>query len=253
MKLNEGQSGKLTLVSAPPGFGKTTLVSEWLSQRPSGHSAAWLSLEDSDNDPTRFFAYFIGALQMIDRKIGQALSTTQLPPPDSVMNLLINDITAAANSFVFVLDDYHLISNTAVHQAVAYFIDHAPPPMHLVIISRADPPFSLSRLRVRRRLTEIRARDLRFTMAEAADFLHHTMGVDLSAAEVAMLEKRTEGWAAGLQLAAHSLQLEDDKLAFLTAFAGDDRYIADYLVEEVLTTNRRRYRHSYCKPRSSTG
>lgn len=234
-KLNAGLAGKLTLISAPPGFGKTTLVSKWLNQLSTDQNAAWLSLEESDNDATRFFAYLIGAFQIIQRSIGQDLTITQLPPPDSVMGYLINDITAVSQSFILVLDDYHLITAPAIHQAMAYLFEHIPPHMHLVIISRADPPISLSRLRVRGSLIEIRARDLRFTAVEAAEFLHKTMGLDLSADEVALLERRTEGWVAGLQLAAHSLQLEDDKLTFLTAFAGDDRYIADYLLEEVLT------------------
>ena len=234
-KLNAGLAGKLTRISAPPGFGKTTLVSKWLNQLSTDQNAAWLSLEESDNDATRFFAYLIGAFQIIQRSIGQDLTITQLPPPDSVMSYLINDITAVSQSFILVLDDYHLITAPAIHQAMAYLFEHIPPHMHLVIISRADPPISLSRLRVRGSLIEIRARDLRFTAVEAAEFLHKTMGLDLSADEVALLERRTEGWVAGLQLAAHSLQLEDDKLTFLTAFAGDDRYIADYLLEEVLT------------------
>jgi len=234
-KLNAGLDGKLTLVSAPPGFGKTTLVSEWLSQTPAGYELAWLSLEENDNDPTQFFAYLIGALQTVHPEIGQDLAlASQLPPPEIAVAMLINDITAVARPVLLVLDDYHLITTTAIHQAILYLVDHMPATLHLVIISRADPPFSLSRIRVRRQLTEVRVRDLRFTTAEAGDFLHQTMGLELTPDEVALLESRTEGWVAGLQLAAHSLQLEDNKLAFLTAFAGDDRYIADYLLEEVL-------------------
>ena len=233
-ELNGGLSGKLSLVSAPPGFGKTTLVAEWIQQLPPEQEVAWLSLDKGDNDPTHFFAYLIAALQTINAGIGQDLTVAQLPPPEAVMGSLINDITAVSQAIVLVLDDYHVLIEPAVHQALMYLVEHMPGHMHLVIISRADPPFSLSRLRVRRQLTEIRARDCRFSTEEAARFLLESMALDLSMPEVTLLEKRTEGWVAGLQLAAHSLRHEEDKLAFLTAFAGDDRYIADYLVEEVL-------------------
>jgi len=235
-KLSAGLDGKLTLVSAPAGFGKTTLMSGWLDQLPFDDRLAWLSLEESDNDPTRFFAYLVGALQTIHPTFGQSLApTSPLPPPESAMHLLINETTVVSQRFILVFDDYHFITLPDIHQAVVYLLEHMPPHMHLVIISRSDPPFSLSRWRVRNQLTEIRARDLRFTPAEATEFLNQTMALALSLEEVALLEKRTEGWIAGLQLAAHSLQAEDDNTIFLTDFAGDDHYIADYLVEEVLT------------------
>ena len=236
-KLNEGLMGKLTLASAPAGFGKTTLISTWLNQLAATHKTAWLSLDESDNDPVRFFAYFIGALQTVETAVGQSLAnTSQLPPAEVAMQLLLPEITAVSHPFILVLDDYHLINTPDIHKAIETLLTYSPPQMHLVIISRADPPFSLSKLRVRRQLTEIRARDLRFTPDEATEFLNQIMGLFLSPQEVSLLEKRTEGWIGGLQLAAHSLQMEADKTAFLTAFAGDDRYIADYLLEEVLAS-----------------
>jgi LuxR family maltose regulon positive regulatory protein len=235
-KLSAGLDSKLTLVSAPAGFGKTTLITGWLDQLSSDNRIAWLSLEESDSDPSRFFAYLIGALQTVNPTIGQDLMlNSPLPPLESAMLVLINEITAVSQPLTLVLDDYHLITTPAIHQAMVYLLAHMPTQMHLVLISRADPTFSLSRWRVRHELTEIRARDLRFTLEEATEFLNQTMTLALSPEEVTLLEQRTEGWIAGLQLAAHSLQLEDDSTTFLTAFAGDDRYIVDYLVEEVLT------------------
>jgi len=235
-KLNAGLSGRLTLVSAPAGFGKTTVIAGWLGQLPVERRVAWISLEENDSDPPRFLAYLIGALQTIFPSTGRdLLATSPFPPLDTAIHFLIHEVAVIAHPCLLVLDDYHLITTPTIHQAMATFIEHMPPGMHLVIISRADPPFSLSRWRVRRQMTEIRARDLRFSPAEATKFLNQTMALALSPTEVALLEKRTEGWIAGLQLAAHSLLSEDDHTDFLTAFAGDDRYVADYLVEEVLT------------------
>lgn len=241
-KLNEGLgageagfAGKVSLVSAPPGFGKTTLVSEWLDQLPESVETAWLSLEPSDNDPARFFAYLTGALQTVEPELGRYLEApVQIPPPDVAAEMLLRDLADISRPLILVLDDHHVISTPAINRAVAFMVERLPPLMHLVVIGRADPSFSLSRLRVRRQLTEIRAQDLRFNLEEAAEFLNLSMGLRLSADEVALLESRTEGWAAGLQLAAHSLQLGGDKEAFLNSFAGDDRYVADYLMEEVL-------------------
>lgn len=237
-KLNAGLSGRLSLISAPPGFGKTTLVADWINQLAPGYKAGWLALEESDNDLARFFTYLIAALKSVFPQAGQELEQDQLPPPETTMAYLINDLTAVSPNVLLVLDDYHLLTTPAVHQAIHYLIEHSPPNLQLVIISRSDPPFSLSKLRVRGQLTEIRARDLRFSTAEAALFLRESMGLNLSRQEVTMLENRTEGWIAGLQLAAHSLRFQDNSQAFLTAFAGDDRYIADYLVEEVLNQQR---------------
>ena len=232
--LNAGMDGQLTLISAPAGFGKTTLVSEWLSQLPAESHVAWLSLDGGDDDPSRFLSYLVGALQAIDPSIGQHLVSGSPVPLESAVGMLINDMASASQSFILALDDYHLITTAGIHQAMAYLIDHTPRQLQLVIISRSDLPFSLSRLRARRQLTEVRARDLRFTLAESADFLNQTMGLALTEEEVALLEGRTEGWIAGLGLAAYSLRLQEDKTSFVTLFAGDDRYIADYLLEEVL-------------------
>lgn len=234
-QLNEGVSGKLTLVSAPPGFGKTTLVCTWLNQLAASHKAAWLSLDENDNDPVRFFDYFIGALQRVDPAAGQSLTNASpLPPTGVAMQLVLMGMSPALQPCLVVLDDYHVIGNRDIHEAIETLIAYAPPSMHLVIISRADPPFSLSKLRVRRQLCEIRARDLRFDLDEADTFLKRIMGLSLTSAEIELLGRRTEGWIGGLQLAAHSLQFESNKTTFLTAFAGNDRYIADYLMEEVL-------------------
>ena len=234
-RLNEGLHCKLTLISAPAGFGKTTLVSEWVAgcERP----AAWLSLDEGDNDPARFLAYLVAAFQTIAPTIGagvlDALQSPQ-PPTEAILTALLNEIITLPDSFVLVLDDYHVIDAKAVDLALTFLLEHLPPQMHLVIATREDPPLLLARLRARGQLTELRAADLRFTAAEAAAFLDQVMALDLSAEEVAVLETRTEGWIAGLQLAALSLQGHEDIPRFIRAFAGDHRYIVDYLVEEVL-------------------
>ncbi|MEO8395161.1 MAG: helix-turn-helix transcriptional regulator, partial [Chloroflexota bacterium] len=234
-RLNEGLHRKLTLVSAPAGFGKTILVSQWLADcdRP----VAWLSLDEGDNDVTRFLAYLVAALQRIEAKIGaSALGLLQSPQPpiEPILTALLNEITTLPDAFVLVLDDYHVIDATPVDEALTFLLEHLPAQMHLVITTREDPQLPLARLRVRSQLTELRAADLRFTPSEAAEFLNRGMGLSLSAEDVAALEDRTEGWIAGLQLAALSLQGHRDIPGFIRAFAGDHRYIVDYLVEEVL-------------------
>jgi LuxR family maltose regulon positive regulatory protein len=243
-QLDQGLTAHLTLVAAPTGFGKTTLLSEWLSERQ--HPAAWLSLDKSDNDPARFLGYLIAALQMIHTDAGQAartlLRSPQPPPMESVLTVLINEIATAWGDasplpgarYTLVLDDYHLISAQAVHDAVTFLLDHLPPQMHLVILTRADPPLPLARLRAHNQLAEIRADHLRFTPDEATAFLSQVMGVELSTEDIATLEAHTEGWIAGLQLAALSLQSSKDAPSFVAAFTGSHRYIVDYLVEEVL-------------------
>ena len=238
---------RLTLISAPAGFGKTTLLSEWIQQ--SERPTAWLSLDEGDNDPVRFLAYLIGALQRVDEAIGQSVQGILQSPPlpsaasasrsetmwiEGLMTALINDITAAAARTTLVLDDYHLIHAASIHHAVRFLLEHQPPIMHMVIATREDPPLPLPRLRARGQVTEVRERDLRFTVEEAAAFLNQTMGLHLAPQAVAALEARTEGWIAGLQLAALSLQDREDVDAFIAAFAGDDRHVMDYLVEEVL-------------------
>ncbi|HNE02884.1 MAG TPA: LuxR C-terminal-related transcriptional regulator [Anaerolineales bacterium] len=227
---------KLTLISAPAGFGKSTLASEMLAV--CGQPAAWLSLDENDNDLARFLVYFISALQSISPNLGaeilNIIQTQQLPPIDSLLTALLNEIATLTNDFILVLDDYHLVDSKSVDEALTFFIDHLPPQMHLVITTREDPSLPIPRLRARNQLTEIRAADLRFTAAEAAEFLNQVMSLELSVEEIASLENRTEGWIAGLQLAALSMKGQQDIHGFIQAFAGDHRYIVDYLAEEVL-------------------
>ena len=227
---------KLTLVCAPAGFGKTTLLSEWAAR--CGRPVAWLSLDESDNDPARFLAYLIAALQGVAPGIGQgvlgALDAPQPPPVAPLLVGLINELAAAPAPFVLVLDDYHLVEGQAIHQTLAFLLDHQPPQMHLAISTRTDPPLPLARLRARGQMLELRQADLCFSADEAGQFLRQVMALDLPVGEVEALAARTEGWIAGLQMAGLSLQGCPDTAAFVRAFAGSDRYILDYLVEEVL-------------------
>ncbi|MBA3473304.1 MAG: hypothetical protein H0T57_08795 [Rubrobacter sp.] len=235
-RLNEGLHRKLTLISAPAGFGKTTLVSEWVAgcERP----AAWLSLDEGDNDPTRFLAYLVAALRTIAADIGEGvlgvLQSPQPPPTESILTALLNEITTIPDDFVLVLDDYHVIDAKPVDNALAFLLEHLPPRMHLVIATREDPHLPLARLRVQGQLSELRAADLRFTPSEAAGFLNQVMGLNLSAEDIAALETRTEGWIAGLQLAAISMQGHKDAASFIESFTGSHHFVLDYLVEEVL-------------------
>lgn len=237
-RLNEGLhfTPGVTLVSAPAGFGKTTLISEWIASK--NLPVAWLSLDQNDNDPARFLIYLTSALQTISPTLGvevlEVLQASQAPALESVLTVLLNEITALPNGLILVLDDYHLIDSKSVDQALAFLVEHLPPQLHLVITTREDPTLPLSRLRARRQLVELRASDLRFTPTEAADFLNQVMSLNLSPEQVAALETRTEGWIAGLQLAALSMKDNRDVAEFIQAFAGEHRYIVDYLVEEVL-------------------
>jgi len=238
-RLDQGTERKLTLVSAPPGFGKSTLLAEWVAaSQAKKRTPAWVSLDASDNDPAQFWVYFITALQKIQSELGQRalalLQSPQTPPIESVLTTLINEINAVEYDFALILDDYHVIDAQPIHDGIEFLLDHLPPQMHLIIASRSDPPLPLARLRGRGESTELRAADLRFTPDEAAAFLNQVMGLNLSVSDVAALETRTEGWIAGLQLAALSMQGREDVSGFIRAFAGDDRYIVDYLVEEVL-------------------
>jgi LuxR family maltose regulon positive regulatory protein len=234
--LDEGLHRRLTLICAPAGFGKTTLLSEWIATLPQ--PAAWLSLDEGDKDPTRFLAYLVTALQTIENSIGEGvlgmLQSTQPTPTESVLTALLNEITTVPDDFVLVLDDYHLIDSRPVDDAIAFLIEHLPPRMHLVIVTREDPQLPLARLRVWGQLTELRATDLRFTRDEAAEFLKGFMNLDLSAEDIAALETRTEGWIAGLQLAAISMQGHEDATDFIRSFTGSHHFVLDYLVEEVL-------------------
>ncbi|MGF1471323.1 MAG: LuxR C-terminal-related transcriptional regulator [Rubrobacteraceae bacterium] len=235
-RLDEGLHRKLTLVSAPAGFGKTTLLSEWLSG--SQRSAAWLSLDEGDNDPIRFLTYLVATLQTVAPNVGEGtlgvLQSPQPPPTESVLTALINEIAAIPEDFVFVFDDYHVIGNEAVDDALIFIIEHLPSQMHLVVATREDPQLPLARLRARGQLTELRAADLRFTPEEAAEFLEGVMGLDLSAQDIGALEDRTEGWIAGLQMAALSMQGREDIGGFIESFTGSHRFVLDYLIEEVL-------------------
>ncbi len=237
-RLSRGAESALTLVSAPAGFGKTTLLGEWLAAAPAdGRSVAWLSLDQRDNDPALFWTYLVAALKTATPEAGAgSLSLLQPPQPPSEAGLatLLNDLDAVSNDVVLVLDDYHVIDAREVQDGMAFLLEHLPPQIHLVIGSRADPALPLARLRGRGELAEIRAADLRFTPGEAAAYLNEVMGLALTAADVAALEGRTEGWIAALQLAALSLQGREDTAAFIAGFAGDDRYIVDFLAEEVL-------------------
>src|SRR6266699_1452142 len=239
-RLNEDLHRKLTLIAAPAGFGKTTLVSAWVegSERPRARTA-WLSLDEGDNDPARFRAYLVAALQTIAATLGEGvlgvLQSSQPPPPEAILTALLNEITTLPDQFVLVLDDYHVIDAKPVDLALTFLVEHLPPQMHLVIATREDPLLPLARLRARGELTELRAADLRFTPSEAAEFLNSVMGLNLSPGNIAALEDRTEGWIAGLQLAALSMRGREDIPEFIRAFTGDHRYILDYLVEEVLT------------------
>jgi LuxR family transcriptional regulator, maltose regulon positive regulatory protein len=242
-RLDRGTASKLVLVSAPAGFGKTTLLAEWLAARPSAladdeRSAAWLSLDRADNDPASFWAYVITALRTVASGVGEsALSLLDAPQPspiETVLTTLLNDLGAVAGEIVLVLDDYHVIDAREVQDAMAFLLDHLPPWLHVVIAGRADPPLPLARMRARGELAEIRAAELRFTADEAAAYLNEMMGLQLTARDVAALEGRTEGWIAALQLAALSMQGRDDVAGFIAGFAGDDRYVVDYLAEEVL-------------------
>jgi LuxR family maltose regulon positive regulatory protein len=234
--LDAGLRGKLTLVSAPAGFGKTTVVSEWL--RYCGRPAAWLSLDKHDNDLSRFLIYLIAALQRIDAEIGvdvqSALEETLSPHFDILLTRLISEIEKFPDKSIIVLDDYHLISSKQVHDAINFLIEFLPPMIHLVISGRTDPPLPISRLRVRGEVNEVRTPQLRFTKDEVATYLNDLLGFNLSTDGIAALETRTEGWIASLKLAALSMQGRDNWPEFITKFSGSNRYIIDYLVDEVM-------------------
>jgi LuxR family transcriptional regulator, maltose regulon positive regulatory protein len=251
-RLGRGARSRLALVCAPAGFGKTTLLTQWLAEiadRASGGvpAVAWVSLDERDNDPATFWTYVITALQNAAGGTGgsggtggtigaAALGLLQpsQPPPEAALATLLNDLQGLGDDVVLVLDDYHVIDSRDIHEALSYVVDHLPPHVHLVLATRADPPLPLSRLRARGELVEVRSADLRFTHDEAADYLAGPMGLTLTPADVATLADRTEGWAAALQLAGLSLQDRDDPSALVARFAGDDRFIVDYLADEVL-------------------
>jgi LuxR family maltose regulon positive regulatory protein len=246
--MNAGLHTKLTLISAPAGFGKTTLVIDWLeslrfdstNSNQIEHRFAWLSLDEEDNDLTRFLTYFITALRQFDEQepgfgsiaLGM-LQSPQAPPIDVVLTSLINEIVNIPFTIIYVLDDFHHIDNQQVQEAVAFLLENTPPQFHLVLTTREDPMLPLPRLRARGQLNELRAADLRFSLAEAAEFLNQVMGLDLSDDEINALEMHTEGWIAGLQLAAISMRGYVDMKNFIDSFTGSHRLVLDYLVEEV--------------------
>jgi LuxR family maltose regulon positive regulatory protein len=229
---------RLILVDAPAGAGKTTLLADWQRANPGGRAAAWLSLDPGDNDPVRFWTYVAEALRAVVPGVGaQALSLVRVPGislVDVVLPALLNDLGTLDRDAVLVLDDYHVITTREVHVSVTFLLEHLPPALRLVIATRSDPPLPLARLRARGELLEVRAEDLRFDAQEAGVFLNDVLGLGLDASDVARLHDRTEGWAAGLYLAALSLGGRDDARRRVDAFAGDDRHIVDYLGAEVL-------------------
>jgi LuxR family maltose regulon positive regulatory protein len=253
-RLNEGLHRRLTLLSAPAGSGKTTLLAEWVAgcERPVG----WLSLDEGDNDLARWLAYLVAALQRVgepwepiasvrDSVLG-AFQSPRPPPLESVLTGLINAIAAVPDPLALVLDDYHVIKAEPVHRAVTFLLDHLPPRMHLIIATRSDPPLPIARLRGRGQVTELRLSDLRFAPHEIVQFLQRVVGVDLDTEDLAALTMRTEGWAAGLQMAAIAIQAhlaeptaqvqpsraapgKENVATFLRSFAGSNRFVLDYL------------------------
>ena len=237
-QLRRGAEARLTLLSAPAGFGKTTLLADWLGETPDDNrSVAWLSLDPADNEPASFWTYVVTALHGAVLGVGSAaleLITSSPVPTDLLLTTLLNDLAASPGEVWLVLDDYHLVDDHEIGQGMTFLLEHLPPRVHVVLSTRADPDLPLARWRVRGELVEIRAADLRFTSAEAGSYLNEATGLQLSTGDVEALEERTEGWIAALQLAALSLQGHDNVSGFIARFAGNDRYIVDYLIEEVL-------------------
>jgi LuxR family transcriptional regulator, maltose regulon positive regulatory protein len=234
--IEAGLDRALILVSAPAGYGKTTLVSSWLKAK--NIPSAWLSLDEGDNDPVRFLQYLLASLVPIapgiEADMAGMLQGIQPSQFESVINLLANELASCSAPFVLVLDDFHVIRSEMIHKMLMYLLEHMPPQMHLALLTRTDPALPLSRLRVRGQLLDIRAEQLRFSQAEIAAFLNEVMGLTLSATDLSAMETRTEGWIAGLQLAALSMQACQDIHAFVLAFTGSHHYVMDYLVDEVL-------------------
>ena len=235
-RLQEGLQYQLTLLSAPAGFGKTSLLSSWIHHNELG--VAWLSLDETDNDPVQFLDYFHAALHKIDLSNIETHPTTttaaRFPLGRSALTTVINQASVSSNQFIIMLDDYHLITNTQIHEIMDFLLEHCPPQLHVFIATRADPPLSLARLRARNQLIEIREADLRFSHREAADFLRRSMGVEINFEQASDLADKTEGWIAGLQLAAISIRDEDARSDFISTFSGNNAFIADYLTQEIL-------------------
>ncbi len=236
-KLDEGQPSKLILLSASAGYGKTALITEWINHAKPQKAICWLSLDDEDSEPQQFFSYLAAAIRPladVQSSLAQQLQAPQSPPAKSLMAAVVNDVIPVSTPFYLILDDYHVIDSPDIDGAIAFLLDHMPPQMTLVLTSRADPGFPISRLRARGQLTEVRADDLRFSESETAQFLQQSMNLTLSPDQITALESRTEGWIAGLQMAALSLQNRGDVAGFIDNFTGSHRFIMDYLLEEVL-------------------
>jgi len=235
-KLNAGTAYPLTLISASAGSGKTTLLTEWIAQ--NNRPTAWISLDRGDNDPIIFLTYLISALRTIQENFAEDVSlmlqSAQTKPSEGTIINLINAMAGMSQDYTLILDDYHTITDQHTNQLVTFLLEHLPPQLNLVIATRMDPPWPLARYRAGNQLFEIRGQDLRFGTEEAVEFLHRTMRLDLSVEDVQILESRTEGWIAGLQLAALSMQGRDDIHGFVKAFAGSHQYVAEYLIEEIL-------------------
>jgi LuxR family transcriptional regulator, maltose regulon positive regulatory protein len=244
--LVRGRSRKLTLLDAPAGFGKTTLLAQWCASTGEEHAVAWVSLDAGDNDPVRFWSCVLDALDGVEPGTGaralEALSASPAALQDVALPLLLNDLAGLDRPVMLVLDDYHAIRDDRVHGSVEYLIQHLPEGVHLAIATRADPPLPLGRLRARGEMTELRAADLRLSSEEAAGLLRAALGVELDPGDVERLVNRTEGWAAGLYLAALSLRGRADARGFIGSFTGDDRHIVDYLSTEVLAGQPRELR-----------
>jgi LuxR family maltose regulon positive regulatory protein len=235
-RLKRGLDRKVTLVSAPAGFGKSSLVASSLSE--SDRLATWLSLDEGDNDPVRFWSYVIAAIQSVEQDVGneakQIIASPQLRRTDPVIISLLNDVSELSHDLVLVLDDYHVVEAKQVHDGLSYLLDHQPANLHIVLVTRADPPISLARMRAHGRLVEIRATDLEFSAAEAALLFNDVMNLNLNPEQVEVLNERTEGWIVGLLLAAMSLKRHPSYETFIEQFTGSDQFILDYLTEEVL-------------------
>jgi LuxR family maltose regulon positive regulatory protein len=239
-RLDGALSAKLTLVSAPAGFGKTTLLAAWVESLPDGGkpNVAWLSLDAADNDPVRFWSYFAATVGQIspgaEKYVLTMVRSPQAPPIEAILMVLINALAVLSGYAVLVLDDYHAIESPEIHRALSFFVEQLPSHVHLIIATRADPSLPLARMRARGELIELRAAALRFTLQETGKFLDRIMDLPLPAEENAKPHERTEGWIAGLQLAAHAMRGLENTAAFVEGFTGSNRYVIDYLAEEVL-------------------
>ena len=234
--LNEALHCKLTLISAPAGFGKSTLVSQWVSG--CGRPIAWLSLDKGDSNPIQFLAYLVAAIQSVAPEIGVsvmgAIQSPQPSPTETILTALLNELIRVPFEFIIVLDDYHTLDSPLIDRDLTFLLDYLPPQMHLVVATREDPDLPLARYRARGQLRELRVAELRFTVSEATEFSNRVMRLNLSLEDIAALDTRTEGWIAGLQLAAISMQGQQDKTEFIRSFTGSHHFVLDYLVEEVL-------------------